>query len=85
MLRWARERAGVYDVEQLAPAVPRLAEWEAGSVQPTLRQLEAFARRVHVPVGYLFLPEPPDESLRFPTFARSMAKVLAGRAQRCWT
>ena len=68
MLRWARERAGVYDVDRLASAVPKLAEWEAETVQPTLRQLEAFARRVHVPVGYLFLAEPPEEPLPIPDF-----------------
>ena len=68
MLRWARERAGIYAVDELSHAVPKLTDWEAGDVQPTLRQLEAFARRVHVPVGYLFLPEPPDEPLPIPDF-----------------
>lgn len=37
-------------------------------MQPTLRQLEGFARAVHVPVGYLFLPAPPVEALPIPDF-----------------
>ena len=35
---------------------PKLVEWETGETQPTLKQLEAFAHAVHVPIGYLFLP-----------------------------
>lgn len=68
LLRWARERAGIYAADELSHALPKLEEWEAGTVQPTLRQLDAFARRVHVPIGYLFLPEPPDEPLPIPDF-----------------
>lgn len=65
MLTWARERAGLKP-EDLARRFPRLAAWERGEQSPTLRQLEEFARAVHVPVGYLFLPAPPEESLPVP-------------------
>ncbi len=68
LLRWARERAGMMTADDLAPRVPRLAEWEAETAQPTLTQLEDFARAVHVPVGYLFLPAPPEEPLPIPDF-----------------
>lgn len=67
LLTWARERAGL-DTLALAGRFPNLAEWEDGELQPTLRQLEDFARRVHVAVGYLFLPAPPDEPLPIPDF-----------------
>ncbi|MEZ5660431.1 MAG: ImmA/IrrE family metallo-endopeptidase [Burkholderiaceae bacterium] len=67
LLIWARERAGL-DALALDRRFPKLVEWEAGELQPTLRQLEDFARAVHVPVGYLFLPEPPQEPLPIPDF-----------------
>src|SRR6185437_17089570 len=34
-----------------------------GETNPTLKQLEDFARAAHVPIGYLFLPTPPVEEL----------------------
>jgi Zn-dependent peptidase ImmA (M78 family) len=66
LLRWARERAGEAAVDDLAHRFPKLPEWESGAIKPTLNQLEAFARAAHVPVGYLFLPEPPEERLPIP-------------------
>jgi Zn-dependent peptidase ImmA (M78 family) len=68
LLRWARERAGVIAAEELAHRFPKLHEWEAGTAQPTLNQLEAFSRAVHVPVGYLFLSTPPEEPVPIPDF-----------------
>lgn len=67
LLRWARERAEL-DVAQLSKRFPRLREWESGDVQPTLKQLEAFARVTHAPIGYLFLSEPPVETVPIPDF-----------------
>ena len=77
LVRWARERAGHDDVEELIGRFPKLAEWEAGDAQPTLKQLEAFAHAVHVPFGYLFLADPPDEKLPIPDF-----RTHDGRAVR---
>ncbi len=62
MLRWARERAG-QDLRNLAPRFPQLQKWERGEKQPTLKQLEGFAKATHTPIGYFFLPEPPEERL----------------------
>lgn len=67
MLQWARERAGM-EPESLLPRFAKYEEWETGETQPTLKQLENFAKAVHVPMGYLFLPEPPHESLPIPDF-----------------
>ena len=67
MIRWARERAGL-EVDDLRRAFPKLEAWERGEVQPTLRQLEAFASRVRVPLGYLFLESPPEEPLPIPDY-----------------
>ena len=73
LIRWARERAGVVR-KDLATKFKKLPEWESGETQPTLKQLEAFARAVHVPFGYLFLTEPPEESVPIPDF-----RTIAGR------
>ena len=67
LLRWARHRAGLGRSEFPA-RFKKLPEWEAGRLQPTLRQLEDFARKVHVPVGTLLLDEPPEESVPIPDF-----------------
>ncbi len=65
LLRWARERSGRRP-EALAEKVPRLSQWEQGESQPTLKQLENFARATFVPLGYLFLSEPPVEAVPIP-------------------
>lgn len=67
MLRWACERAGV-DKEELTARMPKYPEWERGEAKPTLKQLEQFAHRVHVPVGFMFLPAPPREEVPIPDF-----------------
>lgn len=68
LLHWARERAGIHDVDGLLGRFPKLGEWETGETRPTLKQLQALAQALHVPVGYLFLPEPPEESVPIPDF-----------------
>lgn len=62
LLTWARERAGI-DAFVLGEKFPKFSAWETGEAQPTLKQLEAFAQAVHVPIGYLFLPAPVEETL----------------------
>lgn len=74
LIRWARERAGL-SREDLAARFGKLPEWEEGERRPTWRQAEAFARAVHAPIGYLFLDEPPEESVPIPDF-----RTVAGRA-----
>jgi len=65
LLRWARERAG-RTLRDLASSFPKLERWERDEEQPTLKQVERFAKTVHVPVGYLLLPEPPVERVPIP-------------------
>lgn len=67
LLIWARERVGL-GVDALLHRFVRLREWESGARQPTFRQLQDFAAAVHVPFGYLFLPEPPVEPMPIPDF-----------------
>jgi Zn-dependent peptidase ImmA (M78 family) len=66
-MRWAAARSGNEPAE-LAPRFPQLAAWLNGERQPTLKQLEAFSRATHTPLGFLFLPAPPPEPLPIPDF-----------------
>lgn len=65
LLRWAIERAGLSPAA-LRHKFPKIDDWERGEAKPTLKQLEAFANAVRVPLGYLFLPEPPEERVPIP-------------------
>ena len=67
MLRWARERSRQTAIN-LARKFPKLELWERGEVNPTLKQLESFAKATHLPFGYLFLPEPLVETVPIPDF-----------------
>ncbi len=62
LLSWARERAGL-KADALTHRFPKLAALERGTVGPTLKQLEDFAKATHAPVGFLFLQEPPVEKI----------------------
>jgi Zn-dependent peptidase ImmA (M78 family) len=76
LLRWACMRSG-FDPIQLEDRFPHLAAWERGEKQPTLKQLETFAKVTHTPIGYLFLPEPPQERVPIPDF-RTIADAAVG-------
>lgn len=76
-MRWARERARL-STDVLEGKFPHLAEWESGEKKPTLKQLETYAKVTRTPVGYLFLPEPPEEPLPIPDF-RTMGGRLVER------
>lgn len=66
MLAWALERSGVSVGD---PPYERFARWAAGEGPgPTFKQLEKFARATHAPLGYLFLSEPPVETVPIPDF-----------------
>ncbi len=65
LLRWARERVGLSLVSQ-RKRFPHMEMWERGEALPTLKQLEAVAKAFFVPIGYLFLPEPPQERIPIP-------------------
>ncbi len=67
LLRWACARSRI-DPLTLRRRFRDVEAWERGEKQPTLKQLESFARATHVPFGYLFLPEPPDEPLPLADF-----------------
>jgi transcriptional regulator with XRE-family HTH domain len=64
VLFWAVKRSRV----DLRSRFQQLDRWLSGEVQPTLRQLERFAKAANIPFGYLFLSQPPKESLPIPHF-----------------
>lgn len=67
MFQWARQRSGL-SATDLSGRFPKLADWEAGRLSPTMRQLDAYAQATHTPIGYFFLPTPPVEALPIPDF-----------------
>lgn len=69
MLQWARQRTfGSLDeaASRLGVDKEKLVAWEKGESQPTFRQAEKIAKKLKIPFGYLYLSEPPDESLPLP-------------------
>lgn len=67
MLTWAVDRAG-HEVDEFALTFPKLQDWLEEKKKPTFSQLQVFAKKVHVPFGYLFLQNPPVEKLPIPFF-----------------
>ena len=77
VLRWACER-GRLEPETLAQRFPAFPVWARGAENPTLRQLERFAKASRTPIGFFFLSEPPEERLPIPDF-RTIADKPVGR------
>ncbi|MBL8202011.1 MAG: ImmA/IrrE family metallo-endopeptidase [Chromatiales bacterium] len=67
VLRWAARRARLDD-GFLAGRFRKWPLWLTSEAQPTLKQLEDFARLTHTAIGYFFLPQPPALVLPVPDF-----------------
>lgn len=67
MLTWAISRAG-HELHAFIEKFPNVQLWLEGEKKPTVKQLEDFSKKVYLPFGYLFLPEPPKEKLPIPFF-----------------
>lgn len=76
VLRWAALRACL-DELAIERRFRQWPKWLSGEVQPTLQQLESFARMTHTPIGYFFLPEPPELRLPVPDFRTFRDEALA--------
>jgi Zn-dependent peptidase ImmA (M78 family) len=76
VLRWAAQRAHLQDAD-LATRFPKWPLWLSGEIQPTLKQLEDFARITHTAFGYFFLPQPPVLALPVPDFRTLRDEALA--------
>ncbi|MCF6262102.1 MAG: hypothetical protein L3J24_00700 [Xanthomonadales bacterium] len=65
VLNWALERAQV-PISRLTAVSPRALLWESGDAAPTFKQAQRIAKILHIPFGYLFLREPPEEATLLP-------------------
>jgi Zn-dependent peptidase ImmA (M78 family) len=77
LLSWARERSG-RSTESLNQRFPKLDDWLREKASPTLKQLEAFAKATHAPIGFFFLPKPPIEKIPIPDFRTAQNVPLMG-------
>ncbi|WP_452225549.1 ImmA/IrrE family metallo-endopeptidase [Lacinutrix chionoecetis] len=73
-LVWATERSGL-NTDSLVDIYPKALDWIKEESEPTVKQLESFAKKIHVPFGYLFLKKPPIEKIPI-TFYRSNGRVV---------
>lgn len=80
VLQWARKRSAL-DANTLAKRLgvspDRYESWEMGEGQPTLKQLLRAAKILQRPLGFFFLPEPPDEPEILSEFRRLPNSQLA--------
>lgn len=67
LLEWAISRTG-YAPGDFYESFPKARTWIEENKKPTLAQLRDFAKKAHVPFGYLFLQQPPKEELPIPLF-----------------
>ena len=76
VLLWAAKRTRLDDAD-LSARFPKWLLWLSREAQPTLKQLEDFARLTHTAIGYFFLPEPPTLALPVPDFRTLRDEALA--------
>lgn len=67
IIEWAIIRNG-NGLEEFYVKNPNVKSWIDGEKKPTVKQLEDFTHKVHVPFGYMFLQNPPEETLPIPFF-----------------
>lgn len=72
IVNWAITRAG-NSLDEFYQKNPHVTEWIEGTKKPTIKQLEDFTHKVHVPFGYMFLNEPPKEDIPIPFFRTGKA------------
>jgi Zn-dependent peptidase ImmA (M78 family) len=67
IIRWAITRAG-FKLPEFAIKFPKVLEWVEKGKSPTIKELQEFSQKVHLPFGYLLLDTPPIENLPIPFF-----------------
>lgn len=67
IIEWAIVRNG-NSIEEFYVQNPNVESWVKEDKNPTVKQLEDFTHKVHVPFGYMFLENPPIENIPLPFF-----------------
>lgn len=67
IIEWAIIRNG-NSLEEFYAQNSNVESWIKGEKFPTVKQLENFTHKVHVPFGYMFLSTPPNETISLPFF-----------------
>lgn len=67
LIEWAILRSGK-ELEAFYLTNPKVKKWVQKESYPTIKQLEKFTQKVHVPFGYMFLSAPPNEKIPIPFF-----------------
>ena len=80
LFQWAQERSRL-SMDELCKKAPKYPLWVAGEEQPTVKQLEKFAAQTYTPLGYLFLPAPPESSTGRHCWQRSLGFPGHGAAR----
>lgn len=73
IINWAITRAG-NNLEEFYQKNPNVEDWIKGNKKPTIKQLEDFTHKVHVPFGYMFFNKPPKEDIPIPFFRTGKSK-----------
>lgn len=76
VLEWAQRRGG-RDDDDMRGRFANWDRWLAEEERPGFSEVEAIADFTHVPVGYLFLSEPPQEELPIPDFRAGRGPDIA--------
>lgn len=94
LYEFARNRSGI-ERGDWDRRFPNFDAWRTGDKQPTLKQLQAFAKSTFTPVGFLLLSEPPEESLPIADFrtvdnretqpdANLLDVIYAAQSRQAW-
>lgn len=76
LIEWAILCAG-HKLDEFYTSNPKVKEWIDGVSQPTIKQLENFTQKVHVPFGYMFMDTPPKEKIPIPFFRTGKKNPMA--------
>ncbi len=80
VLKWARESARMTEeiaASKVSVSVNKLAEWEKGEKQPTIRQAQILAKAYKRPFSILFLPEIPRDFQPLQDFRKNGSEPLS--------